>query len=298
MTADLDHRPDERPPEGASAFALRSPAGRHPTGLSELFSSLWRNRELIVQMARREVVGRYRGSVIGMAWSFFNPVLMLVTYTFVFSTVFKARWGTGGEDSHVNFAVVLFVGMIVHGLFAECVNRAPQLIIGNVSYVKKVVFPLETLPWVAMGSALFHMAISLAVLLAVQLVLSGSLPWTVALAPLVFLPLVFATMGFAWFLAATGVFVRDIGQTTGLLTTMLLFLSPVFYPISALPERFQLVLMLNPLTFIIEQARLVLIWGGTPDWLGLLLYGAASLGVAWGGFWWFQKTRRGFADVL
>jgi lipopolysaccharide transport system permease protein len=270
----------------------------HPATLPELFSSFWRNRELIFQMARREVVGRYRGSVMGLAWSFFNPILMLVIYTFVFSTVFKARWGVGKEESQVDFAVMLFVGMIVHGLFAECVNRAPQLIIGNTSYVKKVVFPLETLPWVAMGSALFHAAISLVVLLGVQLILAAWLPWTVFLFPLVLLPLIIATMGFAWFLAATGVFVRDIGQTTGIFTTVLLFVSPVFYPITALPEKFQVVLMLNPLTFIIEQARQVLIWGRLPDWAGLGIYSLASLAIAWPGFWWFQKTRRGFADVL
>jgi lipopolysaccharide transport system permease protein len=283
---------------GIQTHALQTSDKQHATTLSELFCSFLRNRQLIFQMARREVIGRYRGSVMGLAWSFFNPILMLVIYTFVFSTVFKARWGVGGEESQVDFAIVLFVGMIVHGLFAECVNRAPQLIIGNTSYVKKVVFPLETLPWVAMGSALFHTAISLAVLLIVQLILAAWLPWTALLFPMVLLPLIFATIGFAWFLAATGVYVRDIGQTTGIFTTVLLFVSPVFYPISVLPEKFQLVLMLNPLTFIIEQARQVLIWGRLPDWTGLGLYSLASLVIAWAGFWWFQKTRRGFADVL
>ena len=271
---------------------------RHPANLAALFSSFYQHRQIIFQMARREVMGRYRGSAMGLAWSFFNPVLMLVIYTFVFSTVFKARWGTGGDESQVDFAIVLFVGMIVHGLFAECVNRAPQLIIGNANYVKKVVFPLETLPWIAMGSALFHAAISLAVLLVVQLTLTARVPWTAFLFPLILLPLIFATMGFAWFLAATGVYVRDIAQTTGLFTTVLLFVSPVFYPVSALPQKFQLALMLNPLTFIIEQARQVMLWGKLPDWAGLGLYSLASVALAWAGFWWFQRTRKGFADVL
>lgn len=271
---------------------------RHATSPLALFSSVWRNRQLIFQMSRREVVGRYRGSVMGLAWSFFNPILMLIIYTFVFSTVFKARWGTGAEETQVDFAVVLFVGMIVHGLFAECINRAPQLIIGNTSYVKKVVFPLEIFPWVALGSALFHTAISLIVLLLVQLVVDVRLPWTAVMFPLVLLPLIFATMGFAWFLAATGVYVRDIAQTTGIFTTVLLFISPVFYPISILPKKFQMILMLNPLTFIIEQGRQVLIWGQLPNWFGLMIYSVASIFVAWLGFWWFQKTRRGFADVL
>lgn len=260
--------------------------------------SLWRNRELVWQMARREVVGRYRGSIMGLAWSFFNPVLMLIVYTFVFSVVFKARWGGGTEESKANFAIILFVGMIVHGLFAECVNRAPGLILSNVNYVKKVVFPLETLAWVAMGAALFHALISTVVLIAAQLIINLNLPWTALFFPLVLLPLLLATMGFAWFLAATGVFMRDIGQVTGILTTVMLFLSPVFYPVSGMPPPYQVVLLLNPLTFVIEQARAVLIWGRVPDWPGLAVYLTVSLGIAWAGFWWFQRTRKGFADVL
>lgn len=263
-----------------------------------MIASLWRNRQLILQMSKREVVGRYRGSVMGMAWSFFNPILMLAVYTFVFSVVFKARWGVGGEDSKATFAILLFVGMIVHGLFAECANRAPGLILGNVNYVKKVIFPLEILPWVAMGSALFHAAISLIVLLVAQLVLHQSLSWTALYFPLVLLPLVVATMGVAWFLSAIGVYLRDVSQTIGILTTVLLFLSPIFYPLSALPIRYQVWVKLNPLTFIIEEGRKVLIFGQAPDWWGWLAYSTVSLMIAWGGFWWFQKTRKGFADVL
>lgn len=268
------------------------------SSLPEMISSFWRSRQLIFRMARREVTGRYKGSLLGLAWSFFNPLLMLVIYTFVFSSVFKARWGVSAKETQSEFAVVLFVGMIVHGLFAECINRAPQLIIGNASYVKKILFPLEILPWVAMGAALFHSAISLFVLVALRLVVDAYIPWTALFFPLVLMPLVFAAMGFAWFLAATGVFIRDIGQTTGIFTTVLLFISPVFYPIKALPERFQVILAINPLTFVIEQARDVVVWGKLPDWVGLGVYCLASLIIAWLGFWWFQKTRRGFADVL
>jgi lipopolysaccharide transport system permease protein len=263
-----------------------------------LFESLWRNRQLILQLARREVAGRYRGSVMGLTWSFFNPVLMLLVYTFVFSVVFRARWGIGGEESKSDFAIILFVGMIVHGLFAECINRAPSLILSNINYVKKVVFPLEILPWVVMGSALFHLLVSLAVLLGALLVLNSYVPWTAILFPIVAVPLLLATMGLAWFFAATGVFVRDIGQTTGILTTVLLFLSPVFYPISVLPETYQYLLLLNPLTFIIEESRKVLIWGQLPDWAGLGIYSTLAMLFAWTGFWWFQRTRKGFADVV
>lgn len=266
-----------------------------PLGMARSF---WSNRELVWQMTKREVIGRYRGSVMGLAWSFFNPVLMLIVYTFVFSVVFKARWGSGAEESKADFAIILFVGMIVHGLFAECINRAPSLILSNVNYVKKVVFPLEILTWVAMGSALFHALVSLVVLMAAQLIINLTVPWTAIFFPVVILPLLVATMGFAWFLAATGVFVRDIGQITGIITTVMLFLAPVFYPVSALPKEYQILLLINPLTLVIEQARQVLIWGTMPNWSGLAVYLAVSLAIAWAGFWWFQKTRRGFADVL
>jgi lipopolysaccharide transport system permease protein len=263
-----------------------------------MFASLWRNRVLIWQMTRREVVGRYKGSVMGLAWSFLNPVFMLVVYTFVFSVVFKARWGVGGEETKTQFAVVLFVGMIVHGLFAEVLNRAPSLILSNVSYVKKVVFPLEILPVISMGTALFHGLVSLIVLLIAFAIFNGYLNWTAIFIPVVLLPLVILTLGLAWFLASLGVFIRDIGQTIGIVTTVLMFFSPVFYPVTALPERFQPWLMANPLTFMIEQARDILIWGKPLDWLGIGIYFVFSLLVAWLGLFWFQKTRKGFADVL
>ena len=274
-----------------------NPHAAQPTSLTALARSLWSHRDLIMQMTRREVVGRYRGSVMGLAWSFFNPILMLVVYTFVFSVVFKAKWGMGDENKY-SFAIALFVGMIVHGLFAEMVNRAPGLILSNVNYVKKVIFPLEILPVIGMGAALFHTLISLVVLLAAILLINGSLAWTALFFPLIILPLLIATLGVAWFLASLGVFVRDVGQTVGIFTTVLMFISPVFYPISALPEKFQIWLMLNPLTFIIEQSRAVMIFGKLPDWAGLGIYTAASLAMAWAGYWWFQKTRKGFADVL
>lgn len=263
-----------------------------------MFVSLWRNRQLIWQMTRREVVGRYRGSVLGLAWSFFNPVLMLIVYTFVFSVVFKARWNVNSNESKTDFAIILFTGMIVFNLFAESVNRAPGLIIYNVNYVKKVVFPLEILAWVALGSVLFHSLVSLFVLLLAQFILNQSLPWTIMLFPLVLLPLILSSLGAAWFLAAIGVYVRDVGQITGVITTILMFLSAVFYPLSALPERYQNLLKLNPLVLIITESRNVLIYGNLPDWLSLGIAWFVGFLIAFSGFWWFQKTRKGFADVL
>lgn len=275
-----------------------NPHAVQPTSLAALGKSLWRNRQLIGQMTKREVVGRYKGSALGLAWSFFNPVFMLAVYTFVFSVVFKSRWGVGGEESKTQFAVVLFVGMIVHGLFAEVLNRAPALILSNVNYVKKVVFPIEILPVIAMGAALFHSLVSLGVLLATFVLFNGYLHWTVVFTPLVLLPLIILTLGLSWMLASLGVFLRDVGQTIGIITTVLMFLSPVFYPVSAVPESVRPFIMANPLTFIIEQARDVLIWGHLPNWTALGIYTLVATVVAWAGYAWFQKTRKGFADVL
>ena len=275
-----------------------NPHVTQPTSLVAMASSLWCNRQLIRRLSKREVVGRYRGSIIGLLWSFLNPIFMLVVYTFVFSVVFKARWGIGEDETKTQFAVVLFAGLIVHGLFAEVLNRAPNLILSNVIYVKKILFPLEILPGIAMGAALFHSTISLTVLLVAYILFYGSLQWTVVFIPLVLLPLVILTLGLAWALASLGVFLRDVGQTTSIITMVMLFLSPVFYPLTALPNEFQALIMANPLTFIIEQAREVLIWGHLPNWIGLGIYIMVATGVAWLGFAWFQKTRKGFADVV
>lgn len=263
-----------------------------------MLRDLWAYRQLIVQLAKREVVGRYRGSMLGIAWSFVNPLLLLTVYTFFFSVVFGARWGGSQLESRGEFSIMLFSGLIVHGLLSECLNRAPGMILANANYVKKVVFPLQILPWAAMGSALVHLAISVLILLAAQLLFMASIPWTVLLFPIVLLPLVAGSMGVTWFLAATGVFVRDISQMTNMLSTILLFLSPVFYPVSRLPEQYRLWLMLNPLTFIIEESRKVLVHGELPNWEGWLIAMLIGSLFAWLGYWWFQRARRAFADVI
>ena len=263
----------------------------------EMLASLWRNRELIRALAKRDVLGRYRGSVMGLMWSFFNPLFMLAVYTFVFSEVFKARW-TAASDSKTEFALVLFAGLIAFNLFAECINRAPGLILSNVNYVKKVVFPLEILPFVSLTAALFHSAISLGVWLLAYIVFFGVPHATVLYLPLIVLPFLLFIMGLSWALASLGVFLRDVSQFIGVLTTVLMFLSPIFYPATALPEAYRYLLYVNPLTVVIEQVRDVLFWGRAPDLFMLGLYWAATSIIAWLGFAWFQKTRKGFADVL
>jgi lipopolysaccharide transport system permease protein len=270
----------------------------HSPSLAAMFRSLWSNRQLIGQMIRRDVATRYRGSLIGVAWSFVTPVLMLIVYTFVFAVIFKARMGTAGNESRVDFALSLFAGLIVFGFFAEVVNQAPKQIITNRNYVKKVVFPLEILSWVSLGSGLVRSLISLAVLLLAQMIVNHSFAWTVVFFPLVILPLILLSLGIAWFLAALGVYLRDIGQITSVLTTMLMFLSAIFYPVSALPERLQPWLRLNPLLVTIDESRKVLLRGSLPDWNWLGIALVLGLAIASSGFWWFQKTRKGFADVL
>jgi len=285
------------PPAGATVHSP-TPPPLWADVLRTFFGSPWKHRALIWQLVRREVVGRYRGSMGGLLWSLLNPLLLLAVYTFVFSTVFRSRWSPGGDESRLDFALILFVGMIVHALFAECVNRAPRLILENVNFVKRVVFPLEVLPWVAMGATLFHALVSLIVWSAAFLLIRGYLPWTVVWLPLVLLPLVVLTVGVAWFLAATGVYLRDVAHTTSILTAVLLFVSPVFFPVTAIPEEWRPLVAASPLTFPIEQARAVLVWGKLPDFAGLAFYALAAFAVAFAGLAWFQKTRRGFADVL
>ncbi len=264
----------------------------------QMLVSLYINRRLIFDLTKREVLGRYTGSVIGVSWSFINPLLMLAVYTFFFSVVFQAKWGINTSQNKADFAIILFVGLIVHALFAECINRAPSLVTNNVNYVKKIIFPLEILPCVAMGVALFHAVVSLFILLVIQLLFSGSISWTLVFFPFILFPLILTTLGISWILAALGVYLRDIGQITAFITAILLFVSPVFYPLSMVPPKLQTVILLNPLTLIIEQSRKVLLFGEIPDWDRLISYTIFSVLIAWVGFWCFQKTRRGFADVL
>jgi lipopolysaccharide transport system permease protein len=270
-----------------------------PATPGSLLAGFWRERRLIGQLIKREVLGRYRGSFMGVAWSFLSPILMLVVYTFVFSVVFQAKWPgmmeTGGKT---RFALLLFVGVIAHGLIAEAITKAPALVVGNANYVKKVVFPLETLGWSLVGAAAFHACVSLLILLAAKWLLEGWVPLTTWWLPVVLLPLGFLALGAAWLFAALGVFIRDIAQLTGVFATVLMFLSPVFYPIAALPEQYRGWVELNPLTIAIEQSRAVLFAGVAPDAMLLLWFYLGSLVFMALGYAWFQVTRRGFADVL
>lgn len=261
------------------------------------FASAWRARNVLWEMTRREVLGRYRGSLLGLLWAFSHPLLMLAIYAVVFGVIFEVKW-SAADIGHAPFALVLFAGLIVYSLFAECVQRAPTLVLSYPSYVKKVVFPLDVLPWVSIAAALFHAALSLAGLVLVQTMLA-TFPGRALLAlPLVLLPAVLFTLGIAWLLAALGVYFRDIAHTVSLFTTAVLFLSPVFYPVAAMPAPLQTLAWLNPLALVIEELRAIIFLGSTPHWLPLAAATACGLLTAAAGLHWFEKTRRGFADVV
>ena len=256
-----------------------------------------RHFALILQMARRDVAGRYRGSFAGLFWSFFNPLLMLVIYTFVFGVLFKARWSSQ-VTGHFQFAIILFAGLNINTLFAECANRATTLIVENTNFVKRVVFPLETLTWSTICAGLFHLLISTVVLLVMSLLVNHALPWTIVLFPVVvacFLPFLAGT---TWLLASLGVFLRDLKQVIAIVTTALMFLAPILYPKTLIPEQYQDLLYLNPLTVIVEASQDVLVWGRQPAWDHLGIYAVIAGLFAWLAFVWFERTRKGFADVV
>lgn len=257
-----------------------------------------RKRHLVWQLAKREIVGRYRGSVLGLAWSILNPLIMLAVYTFVFSIVFQARWDVDLVDSKAGYALVLFAGLSLNSFFSECVNRAPSLIIANVNLVKKIVFPLEILAVVAAISALFHLLVSIGLLVAAELIFIGFVPPTIVLLPLLVVPFFIACVGIGWLLGSVGVFVRDIAYLTGPMTTIALFLSPVFYPLSAVPPSFRFWIELNPLTYVFETGRDLLIKGALPAPGPMLAFWTGCIAIALVGLYCFRRVKTGFADVL
>lgn len=270
---------------------------KHSASPLTIVSCLVRHLDLVMQLIRRDVIGRYRGSFMGVLWSVVHPLIMLCVYLFVLRTVFNPQWDIQ-TNGPVEFALFLFAGLVVYSFFSDCVIRAPNLVLNHISYVKKIMFPLEVLPWVSLGSALFHVCVSAGVLLLCYGIIHLSLPWTVIFIPVLLLLLSLVVLGLSWFLASLGVYVRDVGQVVGVVTSMMLFLSPVFYPVSAIPAAYQPLMYLNPLTFQVEQMRNILILGKPLPLEGVIIYFLCSVLVAWLGLWWFQKTRKGFADVL
>jgi lipopolysaccharide transport system permease protein len=264
-------------------------------------SGIWSHRSLIWRLARREIEARFRGSFLGIFWAVIAPLVMLAVFSFVFGSIFQSHWATpkhGVGASEYAFPMMLFVGLIVFGIVSDPLNRAPGLVIENVSYVKKVVFPLEILPFVALISALVTALISFVVFLAAFLVVYGVPPATILLLPIVLLPLMLVVLGAVYFFASLGVFLRDLKHVMPLVTNTMLFLSPVFYSLDALPQQYQWLFFANPVTLAVIGAREVIFWAHLPNIMEWVISFVLSLLAAAGGAYWFTRTEKAFADVL
>lgn len=263
---------------------------------------LFLQKELIWSLTSREIATRYKGSVLGAGWYVANSLMMLTIYTFVFGAVLKAPWprpqSSAGGGSEGFVALAIFCGLLVSNIVSECLSKAPTAIVGNPNYVKKVVFPLEVLAVVSATAALFNAAISWLVLIAMSLVIGVWPTWTFVFAPIVIIPLVPFVLGAGWFLSALGVYLRDVAQVVPLFTTVMLYLSPAFFPISLIPEPYRSFALVNPITLPIIELRSVMFDGQFPDFRNLLIVTLINGIFAWLGFQWFKHTKRGFADVL
>jgi lipopolysaccharide transport system permease protein len=268
-----------------------------PLGPQSAFVAVLKNRKLVIRLARREVESRYRGSLLGLLWAFIVPLLLLSVYTFVFSVVFSVRWGRLA-GSRSEFALLLFCGLIIYNVFNESLGRAPSLMLAHVTYIKKVIFPVEILPWVSLLAAVVNGTISFLILLLGYVVVIGTPPWAVFLVPVICLPVLLMTVGLSLFFSSIGVFVRDTQQFIGILTMILLFMTPIFYPLSAIPIGYQWIARLNPIATAVEQCRDALFAGALPNGVALVTNLACSLFIVWFGNAWFIKTKKGFADVI
>ena len=266
--------------------------------------SLIRHRDLIVRLGRRDIEARYRGSVLGLVWAVVQPLVQLAVYTFVFGVVLKMKISRVGLEDEAaaldtrDFAMSLFAALILYNLFSDCVGKAPGLLRQNVTFVKKIVFPLDVLPWSTLIMAIFNAAVASLVFAVFYLFIEGSPPVTVLLAPVVVLPVILLILGLCWILMSVGLYVQDTQQVVGLVLMVALFTCPIFYPLAMVPEAYQPLLYLNPLTVAVEMLREVVFSGTVPDPWTWLIYLAAAAVVAWIGWIWFAATKRGFADAV
>ncbi len=295
----------------------------------QLVGDLWRYRGLIRQLTWRQVLTRYRGSALGVLWAILLQVAQLAVYTFVFGVVFNARRGQAGDTGfQADYAIWLYCGLVLFQVFADCLTQSPSCILWNPSYVKKVVFPLEVMPVVLLGSALVNALIGLGLILLAEVAFLHTLPPYGLTIFIVALPLVMLSLGVGWFLSSLGVFLRDIAQVVTLLSTILMFMTPIFYSLLNVPPMFRTPMQLNPLTIVIENSRRALLpadlapgrqpapvaaasspvahgWLANgahewlaPDWPWLIAVTLFSAVVMQLGYAWFMKTKRGFADVV
>ncbi|MBQ4492243.1 MAG: ABC transporter permease [Deltaproteobacteria bacterium] len=257
-----------------------------------------RYRSLLKQQIVRNLAARYRGSALGAVWSLVYPLMMLSVYTFVFSVVFKTRWGLNPDGGSGSFAVIMFCGMAVYNIFSESINTCSSLIPANSNLVKKVIFPLELLPLASVVSTVVLGLVWFVLLLLGVLLIQHQLFWTMLLLPATLVPLTLFTLGISYFVASLGVYLRDLPYLVGVVTQILFFMTPIFYPLEIVPEKFRPLLQLNPLTALVEQTRNLFLFRQAPDWLFCIQALLISFVFFQMGLVWFLKTKKGFADVL
>lgn len=252
--------------------------------------------DLILSLARRELVARYKGSVLGIIWAVLNPVVMIAIFTFIFAGIFGARFG--GSHSPWDYALYLFCGLLPWTMFQETLQASATTIVTHANLVKRVVFPLEALPIAQALSALANQMFGTLVLLVAVVALRQELHASILWLPLLIVPQLLLTLGAAWLIAALGVFLRDIAQGISLFLMAWMYLTPIIYPESIVPERYRPLIKINPFSPLIRSYRLTLIEGAAPDWLGLAYFSAFALVSFLFGYWWFARTRKNFADVI
>lgn len=259
--------------------------------------SAWQHRDLLARLIRRDLEARFRGSLLGNLWAVVLPLVMLGVYTFVFGFVIQPRWQEQAT-SGTAVALTYFSGLILFDFVFECIGRAPNLMREHVSYIKKIVFPVEILPWMVLFSSAVRLAIGSVLLVLFYLCFAGVPPPAALIIPVVLVGLAFYCIGVSWLLSAFGVYLRDIKHIITVLTPVAMFLTPVFFPVSAIPEPYRPVFYLNPMTFALEVTRAALFRGAwyEPHWYALYILG--GLVFAWIGFRIFSALRAGFSDVL
>jgi lipopolysaccharide transport system permease protein len=260
------------------------------------FLNVFLNRHLLKTLVVRDIHAKYRETIFGYWWLVIYPVLMLSTYSFIFGGIFQSRWLNQGGMS--DFVAMLYCGLIIFGIFSDAITRSTTIIRSQANFVKKIIFPLEILPLVIVGSAVYSALVSLGLLVLLLLVTKFSIPLTAVFIPLIFIPFIILVAGLTWLLASLGVFFPDMTQLVSVSTTILLFLSPVFFPLESVPALIEPFMMFNPLTFPIVELRNILLLAQQPDWYGIFIYSVVALVVASVGLWLFQNTRSAFSDVI
>lgn len=263
-----------------------------------MFKALIQYRYLIFSMVQQEIKLKYKGSLLGALWLLFSPLLLLSVYTVCFSYIFKARWGLDESELKNTYPLILFVGLIIHTFFSEILHKSPNLILSYSYLIKKSVFPIEILAWVAIGFSLFQAMLSTCILILINLLFYQNFSWLIVIFPIILIPFGLFLTAVCWFLSSIGVYVRDLGQFSSIIITIFLFLSPVFFPLSFIPEPYRILALFNPLTIIIEESRKVLLWNTVPDFEKIFMYLIISILFMKISHSFMTKMKKGFRDVI